>query len=42
VSAVRQIRLVMKDGLLYFPNEIYEALGIKPFAEAAVLSGPTS
>jgi imidazolonepropionase-like amidohydrolase len=42
VSAVRQIRLVMKDGLLYFPSEIYEALGIKPFAEAAVLSGPTS
>jgi imidazolonepropionase-like amidohydrolase len=42
VSAVRQIRLVMKDGLIYFPSEIYEALGIKPFAEAAVLSGPTS
>lgn len=42
VSAVRQIRLVMKDGLLYFPSEIYEALGIKPFAEAAVVSGPAT
>lgn len=34
LSAVRQIRLVMKDGLMYFPSEIYEALGIRPFTRA--------
>lgn len=42
VSAVRQIRLVMKDGLIYFPAEIYQALGIEPFADAPVLRGPAS
>lgn len=42
VSALRQIRLVMKDGLLYFPSEIYQALGIKPFATAPTVSGPAT
>jgi imidazolonepropionase-like amidohydrolase len=32
ISAIRSIRLVMKDGVIYFPQELYEALGIKPFA----------
>ena len=32
ISAVRQIELVMKDGVIYYPKEIYESLGIKPFA----------
>jgi Amidohydrolase family len=31
ISAVRQIELVMKDGLIYYPKEIYAAFGIKPF-----------
>jgi hypothetical protein len=31
ISAVRQIELVMKDGVIYYPKEIYEAFGIKPF-----------
>ena len=31
ISAVRQIELVMKDGVIYYPKEIYDALGIKPF-----------
>ncbi len=31
ISAVRQIELVMKDGVIYYPKEIYEALGIEPF-----------
>jgi len=29
---VRQIELVMKDGVIYYPQETYEALGIKPFS----------
>jgi imidazolonepropionase-like amidohydrolase len=31
ISAIRRIQLVMKDGVIYYPQEIYEALGIKPF-----------
>ena len=31
ISAVRQIQLVMKDGVIYYPKEIYEALDIQPF-----------
>jgi imidazolonepropionase-like amidohydrolase len=42
VSAVRQMRLVMKDGLIYFPSEIYQALGIEPFSTPPAVSGPTS
>jgi hypothetical protein len=40
ISAVRTIQLVMKDGVIYYPNEIYEALGIRPFARIPSLSGP--
>lgn len=32
ISAIRQIELVMKDGVIYYPAEIYRALGIEPFA----------
>jgi hypothetical protein len=32
ISAVRNIRLVMKDGVIYYPAEIYQALEIRPFA----------
>lgn len=42
VSAVRQIRAVMKDGMLYYPSEIYQALGIKPFAAPPAVTGPAS
>ncbi|MFF3501105.1 amidohydrolase family protein [Streptomyces sp. NPDC003247] len=34
ISAVRDIRMVVKDGDVYFPQEIYTELGIAPFAEA--------
>ena len=30
----------MKEGVIYYPNEIYEELGIKPFATIPSLSGP--
>jgi imidazolonepropionase-like amidohydrolase len=32
VSAIRQINLVMKEGVVYYPSEIHEATGIQPFA----------
>jgi hypothetical protein len=32
ISAIRSIRLVMKGGVIYYPEELYKALGIKPFA----------
>ena len=32
ISAIRRINLVMKEGVAYYPAEIYEATGIKPFA----------
>jgi Amidohydrolase family len=31
ISAVRDISLVMKEGVTYYPSEIYEALGVKSF-----------
>ena len=31
ISAVRDISLVMKEGVAYYPAEIYEALGVKSF-----------
>ena len=32
ISAIRRIGLVMKEGVVYYPAEIHEATGIKPFA----------
>jgi hypothetical protein len=32
--------LVIKGGSIYFPDEIHEALGIKPFAAHAILHSP--
>lgn len=40
ISALRRIRLVMKDGVAYFPSEIYEALGIRPFIDPVTLIPP--
>ena len=31
VSLLRQARLVMKDGVVYFPDEIHAAIGVRPF-----------
>jgi hypothetical protein len=31
---------VIKGGAVYFPDEIHEALGIKPFAAHAILHDP--
>ena len=42
ISTVRRVRLVMKDGMLYFPSEIYEALGIEPFTNAPAVTPPVN
>jgi imidazolonepropionase-like amidohydrolase len=34
LDALHTIRMVLKDGAVYYPSEIYTALGIKPFADA--------
>jgi hypothetical protein len=31
VSVLRQVRMVMKDGVVYFPDEIHAAIGVRPF-----------
>jgi imidazolonepropionase-like amidohydrolase len=31
ISAVRRARMVVKDGAIYFPSELYEAVGVRPF-----------
>lgn len=31
ISAIRRPRLVMKEGAVYYPAEIYEAIGVRPF-----------
>ena len=33
ISDVRKVALVLKEGKAYYPSEVYEELGIKPFAE---------
>jgi hypothetical protein len=40
ISAIRDIRLVMKGGVIYYPQEIYQAIGIKPFAPPPLLTAP--
>ncbi|HET9597484.1 MAG TPA: amidohydrolase family protein [Anaeromyxobacteraceae bacterium] len=32
ISTIRRVRMVMKGGAIYFPDEIHRALGVKPFA----------
>jgi imidazolonepropionase-like amidohydrolase len=37
LKAIKAIRMVVKDGTVYFPSEIYPEFGIKPFATAPKL-----
>jgi hypothetical protein len=39
ISAVRTANLVMKGGYLYFPDEIYRAMNIRPFTGRPAVSG---
>jgi imidazolonepropionase-like amidohydrolase len=38
ISDIRQVRLVSRGGVVYFPTEIYRALGIEPFGQAATVT----
>jgi hypothetical protein len=40
LSAIRRVRLVMKGGAVYFPEEIHRAMGIEPFASRPAISAP--
>jgi imidazolonepropionase-like amidohydrolase len=40
INAIRQVRMVVKDGVIYYPSEIYKALNIKPFVEPPPVSLP--
>ena len=32
IADIRNVALVIKNGTAYYPSDIYEAFGIKPFA----------
>jgi imidazolonepropionase-like amidohydrolase len=39
MARVRRVRMVMKDGAIFFPEEIHRALGVKPFATRPKVTG---
>ncbi len=40
ISDIRHIAMVFKDGVAYYPAEIYKAIGIEPFAPAVAATVP--
>ena len=40
LKAIKTISMVVKDGTVYFPSEIYPAFGIKPFIEPPAMELP--
>ncbi|MFK8031657.1 MAG: amidohydrolase family protein [Gammaproteobacteria bacterium] len=40
LSQLRKIRMVVSNGVLYFPDQIYPAFGIRPFANAPEVIEP--
>ncbi|MEP6785479.1 MAG: amidohydrolase family protein [Sphingomonadales bacterium] len=40
LKAIKSIAMVAKDGVFYFPEEIYPRFGIKPFAAAPKVTAP--
>lgn len=41
LKAIKSIRMVVKDGIVYFPSEVYPHFGVAPFVDApALLAGP--
>lgn len=41
LKAIKHIRMVVKDGVVYYPSEVYPYFGIKPFADAPKLTMPS-
>jgi imidazolonepropionase-like amidohydrolase len=39
ITAIKTVTMVVKDGTVYFPTEVYEKLGIKPFTQKPAVSG---
>lgn len=39
---LQRIAMVVKDGTIYFPSEIYPAFGVKPFAQAPKITLPAT
>jgi imidazolonepropionase-like amidohydrolase len=39
---IKRIRAVVKDGVVYYPSEIYPEFGIRPFATAPKVSQPAA
>lgn len=37
LKAIKTISMVVKNGTVYFPSEIYPAFGIRPFVDAPVI-----
>jgi hypothetical protein len=42
ISAIRRISLVMKDGVVFYPAEVYEAVGVKRFVDPPALKALTA
>ena len=42
LGSIRRIRMVVKDGAIYYPSEILDAVGIKPFAEPPAVQVPAN
>ncbi|MEO7936915.1 MAG: amidohydrolase family protein [Dokdonella sp.] len=40
LKAIKHIRMVIKDGVVYYPAEVYPHFGIKPFADAPKVTLP--
>jgi Amidohydrolase family len=41
ISDIRRVSLVMKDGVVYFPAEVYEAVGVKRFVDPPAMQSAT-
>lgn len=42
ITAIQRLRLVMKGGTAYLPSEIYQELGVRPFADPVTIMRPKS
>lgn len=42
IRAIKRPRMVVRGGTVYFPSEIYQALGIEPFAAAPPMTVPAN